>query len=582
MHNPNLSFAKIVATPNDIAWSQVYNAGSLFLVIALTTDTPSDEHPLNTLGKRIINNLEAEFFTLETKDLPSIKSAITTSLQDIPETVHVSLTLAYLKETILYLLIVGPGKIIMKRGETIGVLLESKSDQQESITASGYVANEDTVLLQTTNFANLVNETTLKQAFELSLPSDIAETLAPAVHASEDGAASAIVIHIKGVTNTPQVRPTEIENNETNQTNTTEPGIEEDTRMIESHTKRQKKNILTQLKNLRFKKPQIHFSRNIRTIMFICIAVIIAIILIASIFKTVKKQEQTKTETAFHQIYDAAKKDYDDGTDLLSLNPGFAHDDFLSAKKKIEDGLPKFAKGSSEEKQLTTLLDQVNNQLGTGGTTNIMTPSNADKNDAPTLTALLDEKNLFASIDEDTLYTLSATDVLKDGKSVLKNNNDWSTPVGFSVYHGNIYILDKKAGVLKFVAGSDGYGKTDYFTDSKPDLSQATGMTIDGSIWITNADGRVMKFTKGQNDGFSIKGMSQLFSRPMSITTTTESTNLYILDPGTNRIAVVAKDGTYKKSYAATSLSQAKALESNEKNGFIYFLSQKKLYKLPL
>ncbi|MBU3978953.1 hypothetical protein KKE68_04610, partial [Patescibacteria group bacterium] len=37
-------------------------------------------------------------------------------------------------------------------------------------------------------------------------------------------------------------------------------------------------------------------------------------------------------------------------------------------------------------------------------------------------------------------------------KDILTNNNDWSRPVALSSYQGNIYILDKKAGILKFVA----------------------------------------------------------------------------------------------------------------------------------
>jgi hypothetical protein len=172
--------------------------------------------------------------------------------------------------------------------------------------------------------------------------------------------------------------------------------------------------------------------------------------------------------------------------------------------------------------------------------------------------------------------------VLKDGKSILKNDEDWTDPIGFSTYLGNIYVLDKKAGVLKFVAAADGYGKANYFTDNKPDFSQAAGMTIDGSVWVLFSDSRIMKFTKGQSDSFSIKGMDQLFSRPATITTTVDGTNLYILDAGNSRIVIINKDGTYKKSYAAAPIAKAKAIDVNEEKGFIYFLSEGKLFKLPL
>jgi hypothetical protein len=318
-----------------------------------------------------------------------------------------------------------------------------------------------------------------------------------------------------------------------------------------------------------------------RTKLFIGLAVIIAIVLIASIFKTVKQQQQTKTQTAFHTIYDAAEKDYTDGTGLLSLNPAFARDDFLAAKKKLEDGIAHFPKGSTEEQQLTTLLQKVNSQLGTS-TTNTVKTTSANKTDTPLLAALQESGNLFAANDDGTMYTLTSTDILKDGKSIYKNDKDWSTPAGFAAYHGNIYVLDKKNGVLKFVSGSDGYGKTDYFTDSKPDLSQASGMAIDGSVWLLFADGRIQKFTKGQQEEFSVIGMDKLLSNPAVIFTETEGNNLYILDKANSRIVVIGKDGMYKKAYAASSLANARAIDANEKESTLYILSKDTLLKIAL
>src|SRR5437762_3402886 len=84
---PSLAFAKIVANPTASAWSQVYNAGSLFAVLSLALKEPDDRASLATTGKKLVNNLEAEFFTLEDKSLASIKDAISKSLEDCPEPV---------------------------------------------------------------------------------------------------------------------------------------------------------------------------------------------------------------------------------------------------------------------------------------------------------------------------------------------------------------------------------------------------------------------------------------------------------------------------------------------------------------
>src|SRR5260221_5113439 len=152
---PSLAYAKIVATPTDSAWSQVYNAGSLFACLSLTLSGQQNYDPvsLQALGKEIFSNLETEFFTLEKKDLPSIKEAIGTRFSSIPATVHTSLALAYFLDGILYLFLKGAGKIVIKRADTIGVLLEEDDEtSNEVIAASGYLQHTDCIVLQTKQF----------------------------------------------------------------------------------------------------------------------------------------------------------------------------------------------------------------------------------------------------------------------------------------------------------------------------------------------------------------------------------------------------------------------------------------------
>src|SRR4051794_28775643 len=101
MPETHLSFAKIVATPTADAWAQAYNAGSLFAVLSLTGQPPEDQS-LSSIGKQIFNNLEAEFFTLEEKNLASIKKAVHAVCEEIPAGITPSFCIAYNKDTIIY------------------------------------------------------------------------------------------------------------------------------------------------------------------------------------------------------------------------------------------------------------------------------------------------------------------------------------------------------------------------------------------------------------------------------------------------------------------------------------------------
>jgi hypothetical protein len=92
MAETNLAFSKVVATPTPTAWSQAYSAGRLFAALSLHTDlVPQEgEEHLNSLGKDFISTLESEFFTLEKKDLESIKQAVNTTEERVKEGIKVS------------------------------------------------------------------------------------------------------------------------------------------------------------------------------------------------------------------------------------------------------------------------------------------------------------------------------------------------------------------------------------------------------------------------------------------------------------------------------------------------------------
>ena len=116
-----------------------------------------------------------------------------------------------------------------------------------------------------------------------------------------------------------------------------------------------------------------------------------------------------------------------------------------------------------------------------------------------------------------TNYYLTDKGLFSDGKSValIKNNNDWQVIGGFGTYEGNFYVLDKKTGILKYVSGSDGYGKSAYFAkDTSPNENSAVSLAIDSSIYVLQSNGDLTKYTRGEPDTFNLKGLDKPFSSP--------------------------------------------------------------------
>jgi len=208
MAETNLAFSKIVATPTPTAWSQAYSAGRLFAALSLQTDIipQTGEEHLNAHGKDLISTLESEFFTLEKKDLESIKQALGTTVEKVREgitlsikpEIKISFIVCYLNDNVLYLFALGGAKAVLKRGNKIGTVLQGE-ENTEVKSASGYVQEGDIIVLETKPFQRIISSSTLASSLESDNPEEIAETLAPHVHdKAEGGASSVILIYKKG------------------------------------------------------------------------------------------------------------------------------------------------------------------------------------------------------------------------------------------------------------------------------------------------------------------------------------------------------------------------------------------------
>lgn len=583
MPNVNVSFAKIVASPTSSSWSQAYNAGNLFIVLSLEKKDDAGEQ-LNSLGKSFFNDLEAEFFTLEEKTLNTISHVLEESVGKIPSNVGVSLTVAFIKQNTLYIYLIGAGKIMLKRKERFGALLKQSEPAEPTRSlesASGIMENEDILILETEQFSSLISPKELLAAFELSLPSDIAESLSPTIHKADNGAASAIILRYHGLTSSP------FEENEddilppSHSQHITQNEKQEEPDEAPAHS--------SQLPLLsRLKQKILHipiFGLPKRKLYLVFALIVIGGILIVSVIMTITKQQETKNKALLHEIIATATKSIDEGKELEGLNKNVARDDFLKAKKTLEEGKEKFPPDSEEEKEIVSLLTTVNDYLK-GPSAESLTLKEGAEN------MLLEKQKskdvLFASEDESYVYILKKNIILRIDKNskkeeeIVKNDDFWTDLGGFDSYNGNLYVLDRKKGVLKFTDTADGYTQSDYFKDKSPDLALAMDMSIDSSVFILKSDGKILKFTKGAQDAFAISSLIQPFKSPTRIFTNADTASLYILDAGNNRLVRLAKNGTFEKDFASTAFGSTKDIVVSEKDKKGLVLANDKIYEFPL
>lgn len=598
MSESNLTFAKIVANPNAYSWSQVYSAGKLFAVLSLETQEEIHEKDyLNVLGKEILDTLEQEFFTLETKDLESIKQAVLTTSGKISQEVTCSFTIGSVVNNILYVYILGNGRVSLKRQEKLGNLLEVRDQKADSLkVASGFLQDGDIIVLQTKQFSDIISIGTLTEFMDNLPPAEVAENLAPLVHEKEEAGAAAIIISYKTAVITHEAvgAATEEATIEEIQEKEVEEKIQESPFYAPSVTsnlsyldkvKQKFSPLLSKIKIPNNLTANLNHPKKV----ILTIVAIILIVFVGSIIFALNKQQNEKIQTAFQSVYPQAQKKYSEGQNLAGLNQNLARDSFSEAQQILLAGKDKLPKNSKEEKQILSLLAQVNNALNTtSGVTNSQA-SLVGTNVSPMLLAKTKNDGLYFTEDDSHIYGLTSDQVYSlnnDGtnkKTLIKNSSDWQKAGGLSSYFGNIYVLDKNQNqILKFVQTDSGFSKTNYFSSTSPDLSKAISMAIDSSIYVLSLDGGVAKYTKGNAENFSLTGIDKPLSNPTGIFTTIGDNNIYILDNGNSRIVVFDKSGNYKSQYQATVIKIAKDFEVLEKDKKIYVLSSGKIYEIDL
>ncbi len=597
MAESNLNFAKIVANPTSFGWSQAYSAGKLFAVISLEKEPEVEEKDyLNVVGKEILNTLEQEFFTLETKDLESIRQAVLTTLQKVPQNVSLSFVAGSIVGNVLYLYILGNGKADIKRDGTLGTLLEASDQANDSLKeASGFLQNGDVLILQTKKFSEVISDSTLLEFLESSNISDASENLAPLVHEKENPTAAAVLVNYKeqisaetfAAQEKPQVTHAQEEPQaETQPTNTPE--------YFATENVAPKSNLLSSiLAPLSiFKRVRIPSFSNLskpRKIILLIIFVIV-VLFAGSVFFALDKQGTEKVQSQFNSIYPSALKKYEEGQGLIDLNQSLAKDSFEQAKKILNDGKDTLPKGSEEEQKVSQLLVKIDSALGSFATSESVSANAVDLSQSPYLSVQTKESALYFTRDDKTTYLIdskelsSITNGASLAKSLFENDGDWKTVGGLATYNTNLYVLDKDQNqILKFLNTGSTYQKSNYFPESvTPDFSKAVSIAIDNNVYVLFSDGVVAKYFKGKAEDFSLKGLDKPLSNPTRIYANPDFDNIYILDKGNSRVVVFDKTGSFKAEYLSGVVKNANDFEVLESDKKIFILNDNKVFQIDL
>lgn len=335
MTQTKINFASIIATPTITSWSQTYTAGNFATVVSLSiqeTDNPNPEISLPIIGKNLLTTLQSEYFSLEIKNLQTVKKAIEITCNDLPKEVSASIIVGAIAENVLYAYLFGNGKVLLKRKDNCAIILENQTNHAINLpmvhAVSGFLQDKDLVILESDDFGKLFPKQELINYLTSDDPSTIAEEILPIVHEKEEGKIAAVIFNYH--------------NFEEKEVETFEKPVIKTAfsfkKILPARFSRSKKSLLT-------------------------VAIILCFLFIFSIVFSLQKKQASQTQALFNSIFPQAQKKFEEGQGLITLNKTLAKQDFLDAQKSLLSTKDKFPKDSSEETQILTLSKNIDDAL---------------------------------------------------------------------------------------------------------------------------------------------------------------------------------------------------------------------------
>lgn len=163
------------------------------------------------------------------------------------------------------------------------------------------------------------------------------------------------------------------------------------------------------------------------------------------------------------------------------------------------------------------------------------------------------------------------------------DSNRAGTLVGtFASY---VYVFNpERRNIYRYVSENDEYSDPIGWLVGPLGISfdEISSWAIDGDIWIATQDGRIRKYSSGQQADFSPQGLREQFSGRLTMVTNIDVANLYVLEPSQQRVVILSKEGQFLREIKNVSLAAATELLVNESAGRAYVVSGSTIFSINL
>ncbi|KKS00215.1 MAG: hypothetical protein UU51_C0015G0015 [Microgenomates group bacterium GW2011_GWC1_41_20] len=188
---------------------------------------------------------------------------------------------------------------------------------------------------------------------------------------------------------------------------------------------------------------------------------------------------------------------------------------------------------------------------------------------------------------EDNVFVLFSDGIYLVGSNKTKViEKTWSGDALIHSFAGNLYVLDKAGNAVYRYSGLPGntFGSQQSWLSSstRADFSGTLGWGMNGAIYVLYPNSRILKYSLGSPQGFSISGVSPEIGNVDALSADPDNQYVYLLDKAGKRVVVVDKNGKYKAQYINEQISGATRVVVSEAEKKIILLTGEKLLSIEI
>jgi len=558
----------------EIGYSGVISEENLFLIFDVREGLTSAD------GRQFLRELKERLLGANILSLADLEGQIASAVQEKNLPSHFSLSLGFIKNSVLYLKTSGDGEIFIRRKGKVAMLLSSGN------SASGHYEIDDIFIFTTNRFIEVVGGSSkLALIFDHKKPSEIVDELTPILKSDDDSGAVAAFLQF---------------------------GKEEE---VFGEEVMKPVNTFDQLNN-KFRDYYLRFGKR-KTLTFAAVAIIFIILVWSVGFGVARRNNQMAIEK-IKAANILISQNLKTAQDVSYLDMAKATSLLDDSKKQLDD-LKKTYPKRKEIENISVEITAAENRILKKEDKNFSEffdlaldseKANGDKlylDDGTLL--ILDTKNstLYKlvmdkkSLTKDKTSEIAAANkialsadheyfYIKDGgiftidtdgktKKIIDNDKDWKNIADIATFNGNLYVFDSgNSDVYKYLSAGDDFStKKSYFDGGQTlNLGGFTSLTIDASLYLSGGN-NILKYTSGLQDAFKMNLPSDSINFT-KVVTSKDLSKVYGWDKSSGMVYVLDKGGEFQKQIQSSILS--KGSDITVYKDIIYILVGNKIYKI--